>query len=197
MLALRHRLSVLAERLTLLTGRFGIKAAQWGDWNRLVFVCTGNICRSPYAEVLARSHGFSAVSAGVDTSSDCPANASAIAEATRRGIDLNAHKTTMWKDLDLQPGDLVIAVQLRHARAVASKASQAGVPVVLMSSLLSPVQIVRDPYGRDPQAFMTAFDQIERAMASIKRLTAEARSELDRAAGSTPRERNKSSLVRH
>lgn len=173
MFAVRHRISVLSERLALAAGRYTAEQVDWSNRERLVFVCTGNICRSPYAEAYARNNGLSAVSAGTDARPGCQADPGAVAEAARRGIDLLPHKTTRWDDLQLRTNDLMIALQLRHARAVEPRAVAANVPVLLMSGLLAPdIEIIRDPYGRDSQAFATAFDQIERGIAAILQLSA-------------------------
>ena len=50
----------------------------WDKIERLVFVCKGNICRSAYAEAVAKSLGVSAISCGLSTKLDAPANADAI-----------------------------------------------------------------------------------------------------------------------
>src|SRR5215475_9849794 len=79
---------------------------------RVVFVCSGNICRSPYAEVAARMRGLPAVSCGTHTQTGLPADGTAIVEAARRTVDLSAHRTTRWEDFEPEDGDLLIAMQL-------------------------------------------------------------------------------------
>lgn len=137
---------------------------------RLVFVCTGNICRSPYAEALARSLGLEAISAGMDTTPGLPAHPRAIAEAGARGLDLSNHRTTSWADVQLRNGDLVIATQLTHLVAVRRRARTAGCQVVLMSCLSRDrFTIVRDPYGQDPVVFQEVFDLIEKLLLDMQR----------------------------
>jgi Low molecular weight phosphotyrosine protein phosphatase len=63
----------------------------WRNCERVVFVCTGNICRSPYAEAAARAHGINAVSCGTHTRTGLPADPVAIREAALRGRDMTAH----------------------------------------------------------------------------------------------------------
>jgi protein-tyrosine phosphatase len=173
MLGVRTRLQRSAERAALAIGCFGAESVDWQRVQRVVFVCTGNICRSPFAEAFARGRGLTALSCGIDTRTDFPADPMAIAEAARRGVDLNPHRTTRWLEMKLEPTDLVIATQLRHALAVRKRARAAGCRTIVMSSLLLPdFQVVSDPYGRDTQAFVTAFDQIEKAIARIMALSA-------------------------
>jgi protein-tyrosine phosphatase len=131
-------------------------------WERLVFVCTGNICRSPYADAVARRHGLEAVSCGTETQTGLPANPTAIEVAQSRGVDLSSHVTTRWEDLGLGSDDLIVAMQLRHARAVLPRARAQGCRVALFSSLLAPDYApIRDPYGHPRERFEAVFDLID------------------------------------
>ncbi|HRD66714.1 MAG TPA: phosphotyrosine protein phosphatase [Candidatus Competibacter sp.] len=150
-------------------GRFGGLPPRSAP-RRLVFVCTGNICRSPYAEALAHSCGLEAVSAGIDTTPGLPAHPQAIAEARARGIDLSGHRTASWADVRLRNGDMVIAVELRHLLAVQRRVREAGCQIALMSSLSQDCfAIVRDPYGREPAVFQAVFDLIEKLLRDMQR----------------------------
>ena len=44
-----------------------LKKIDWTSVERLIFVCKGNICRSAYAEALARSAGVESLSFGLDS----------------------------------------------------------------------------------------------------------------------------------
>lgn len=137
---------------------------------RLVFVCTGNICRSAYAEALARSLGLEAVSAGVRTTPGLPANPQAILEARARGLDLSSHRTRAWSDVALRPGDLVLPAQLHHLLAVRRRVLQEGCPAVLMSRFSGKrFAVIRDPYGQDAAVFREVFDLIDRVVHNLNR----------------------------
>ena len=143
--------------------------ARHGRSRRLVFVCTGNICRSPYAQAVARMRGVNAVSCGTQTDTGLPANDVAVAEAARRSVDLTSHTTTRWEDLELEEGDLIVAMQLRHAWAVLPRARERSCPVVMLSSLLPEFAPVFDPYGKESAAFQHAFDLIDTGVESMTR----------------------------
>lgn len=138
---------------------------------RLVFVCTGNICRSAYAEWMAKAEGMNAVSAGVAATPGLPANPQAIVEAKARGIDLSAHRTSAWSEIELKQGDVILAAELHHLLAVKKKASDQGCAVALMSAYSRPgnFSAVRDPYGHDAQVFKDVFDVIDRVVRNLKR----------------------------
>lgn len=129
---------------------------------RLVFVCTGNICRSAYAEAVARARGIAAVSCGIDTQTGKPADSMAVARAGARGIDLSTHHTTAWPDFELAHGDLLIAAQLEHLNAIRDRASRHACRFVLMSSLdRANFAVIRDPFGLNQQTFDDVFKLID------------------------------------
>jgi len=135
---------------------------RWRNFQRVIFVCTGNICRSPYAEAVARRHGLVAMSCGVATQNGLPADPTAILEAERHGLDITTHRTTRWEDLYIQPGDVIVAAELRHAMAVRHKARERQCPVVLLSSLLpKKFTVLRDPYGRSQDEYERVFNLID------------------------------------
>ena len=69
--------------------------------DKIIFICTGNTCRSPMAEGLFRAHGgeektgLTAASAGLFTQDGMPASQNAIAAAAERGADITAHRSRM------------------------------------------------------------------------------------------------------
>lgn len=88
---------------------------------RLLFVCTGNTCRSPLAEVLARravaSRGWSHVevsSAGVATGGGGPASEGSVRAAARRGLDLADHRSTPLTAELLAGADVILAMGPGH-----------------------------------------------------------------------------------
>ena len=100
------------HRLLYFLGRYrSYRKVDWQSIERLVFVCKGNICRSAYAEAVARSLGVDAISCGLDTVEDAPANKDAILTAKSLGFDLQEHKTTPIMYLVLRKTDLLVAME--------------------------------------------------------------------------------------
>jgi protein-tyrosine phosphatase len=175
MIQLRRRIYTCVERAVLASGSLGANGHELPSGSgRLIFVCTGNICRSPYAEFVARSLGMEAISAGTNTHQGLPADRTAVAEASRRGVDMTAHLTTRWEDVELRPGDLVVAMQLRHAYAVRPRARQHDCHVVMLNAFLLPrFAVIWDPYGKPQHAYAESFDLIE---SGLQRLVSRLRS---------------------
>ena len=69
--------------------------------DKIVFICTGNTCRSPMAEGLFRAHngeektGLAALSAGMYTSDGLPASGHAVTAAAELGADITSHRSRM------------------------------------------------------------------------------------------------------
>jgi protein-tyrosine phosphatase len=112
--------------------------------------------------------GMRAISCGTDTRPGLAADKVAIAQAAQRAVDLTSHTTTRWEDVELEQGDLIVAMQLRHAWAVLPRAREYHCPVVMLSSLLPEFAPVWDPYGKDDGAYHRAFDLIDMAVTRMK-----------------------------
>ena len=67
-------------------------------YQRLVFICSGNICRSPLAEAYARSLGKTAASCGLYCGDGYPADPRAHNFAKSQGLTLEDHKTVNVAD---------------------------------------------------------------------------------------------------
>lgn len=114
---------------------------------RLVFVCHGNICRSAFAEGAARAVGLNAVSFGLSTSSGLPAHPPAADVGKALGVDLASHRTTRVEDYVPQAGDLLLAMETRQLRRIATLPRLASLPRTLLGLYASPpVPHLHDPY---------------------------------------------------
>jgi protein-tyrosine phosphatase len=107
----RGLLEHVRTRALYAIGVYGsLREVNWAAVRRLVFVCKGNICRSPYACTRARSMGVTAVSFGLDASGGDPADPRAVKNALVRGMDLSRHQSTRLESARLVDGDLVIEI---------------------------------------------------------------------------------------
>ena len=153
----------------MLGGYSDFKQIDWGSVDRVVFVCKGNICRSAFAEAVARSHGIHAVSCGVDTRNNFPANDDAIITAGTKGINLDGHRTLAIQSLDFRKNDLFIAMEPWQAERVmkdfgcANRCSLLG----LWGTPVSPH--IQDPLGAPEMYFNNCFSYIERSVNEVAR----------------------------
>jgi protein-tyrosine-phosphatase len=136
---------------------------------RLVFVCKGNICRSPHAEALARQLGLQAISAGTDAIVGAPADARAIRIGSHQGIVLTSHRSRPLHTVVLHESDLVIAMEPQHMAMFQSAASIANAQVTLMGLWCTPqITKIEDPYGQSEECFVRVFRQIATGLVALR-----------------------------
>ena len=138
---------------------------------KLLFVCTGNTCRSPMAEVifnsLAEQKGLDwrAESAGVAAVAERPASQNAIQAVAEIGLDLNQHRTRFLPGIDLNEYSLFVALGEEHADILRS----IGIPANLVRVLHRAPNVddpydlrmdIVDPYGGDLNAYRRCRDDI-------------------------------------
>ena len=117
----------------------------WSRVERLVFICKGNICRSPLGEYAARRAGASACSAGLDCGLPRAADERAIAFASRQGLPLDRHQTTAVQELRIGSGDLLVAMEPQHLASLQALGLDSA-QMTLLGLWCSP----RRPYIADP-----------------------------------------------
>jgi protein-tyrosine phosphatase len=135
---------------------------------RLVFLCQGNICRSAFADVVARQAGLRSFSFGLSTESGRPAHEPAIAAARARGYDLTAHRATDVGDYAPEPGDLLLAMEVRQMRRLAADPRLADVPRLLLGRWTRPMlPHLHDPYSLDDRYMARCLLRIEGAVGRL------------------------------
>lgn len=96
---------------------------------RIVFVCTGNSCRSPLAEVLARARYADLplifASAGTDAVAGQPAAAGACAVAAERGLNLGGHRAAPLDAAALAGAGWAIGMTRGHVALLRARLSAA------------------------------------------------------------------------
>ena len=143
------------------------RTVDWERVERLVFVCQGNICRSAYAEARAAMQGNKAVSYGLATQPDLPANERAIEVAARRGVGLESHRTAPIEEYEPKSGDLLVAMEPWQASRLVDiyGTSSACTLLGLWGRPITPH--IQDPYGATPEYFNHCFNNIDIAVNEI------------------------------
>jgi len=129
---------------------------------RFVFVCQGNVCRSCFAEFVARRHGVPAASFGLQAGTGEPAFGRAIETAAAFGIDLGSHRVTDVTDFVVRPGDLLATMEVRQARRLSSMFTDPAIQVTLVGLWATPFRPhVHDPYEHSSDYFANCFGIVE------------------------------------
>jgi protein-tyrosine phosphatase len=145
----------------------------------VLFVCKGNICRSPFAafqaDRLAREMGPALLntSAGLRPSQAdaCPPDAVAVAGAY--GHDMSAWRPVLLTDELMASHDLVVVMEASQLEAVRRRwPAHRGKTVLL--SLFGPVPAdawarlnIADPFGRNAAAFESCYTRIDLALRDL------------------------------
>ena len=142
----------------------------WSAVRRLVFVCKGNVCRSPYACMKARALGAPAVSFGLEATPGRPADPTALKNALSRGIDLAAHRSMRMEPASIAGGDLVIVFEPSQLSETIRMSIGQTPFVSLLGIWTSPERPhIQDPYGRRDRYFQQCFAVIDENVKEIVR----------------------------
>lgn len=140
---------------------------------RVLFVCTGNICRSPTAAgvfaALVRQAGLQDAihveSAGThDYHVGSPPDLRAQHHARQRGYDLSALRARQVRRRDFAEFDLIVAMDRGHLEILEDNCPEAHRGKLRM---LIPGRDVPDPYYGGPEGFDRVLDMVEAACLAL------------------------------
>src|SRR5688572_106617 len=143
-----------------------------------LFVCTGNICRSPMAEGLLRHagegrHEYRALSAGLGAVDGQPPSAHAVHAMKELGIDISQQRSRMLTAELVQQSDFILGMTHSHVDTVTLLYPQAAEKTFLLREFdetLDPFEKdISDPIGGSYDVYLNCRDQIEQGIASLLR----------------------------
>jgi protein-tyrosine phosphatase len=139
----------------------------------ILFVCYGNLCRSPFAAALLRrllrGAGPRVTSAGFGYAGR-RAPPVALAEAARFGVDLSSHRSQLLSPAVVRAAQVVFTMEPAHARSIIVGFGRAPGDVVVLGDLdPDPIitRAVTDPVQGPPELFAAVYARIERCVASL------------------------------
>jgi protein-tyrosine-phosphatase len=121
----------------------------------IIFVCTGNVCRSPMAAgffydklVREKAEGLLRVrSAGTWALEGQSASAYALQVMAEHDLDISGHHGRNLTQADLDEADLILVMTLRHKEAIAHDLERSDGKVQLLTAMAGPPYDIQDPYG--------------------------------------------------
>lgn len=137
---------------------------------QLVFICSGNTCRSPMAECLARAllarrgsqEGWKVLSAGIYAESGAPASEGAKRAMALRGLTLEKHRSHAVTRMLLNDAALVVGMCPDHIARLRELYPNCKTPMLAFDD-----PPIADPYGGDGAAYERAARDLERQLPAL------------------------------
>jgi protein-tyrosine phosphatase len=137
----------------------------------VLFICHGNICRSPYAAAAFRTllppslRGHVEIGSAGFIGPDRPPPAESLLVAGKRGIDLASHRSSLLSVEKVRRYDLLVVMEERQRRAIAATYPYRA---LLVLGDLDPEPIdtrtIRDPFAQTEAVFEQSFARIDRCL---------------------------------
>ena len=127
----------------------------------ILFVCTGNLCRSPMAEGLLRHHleehgqagDFNVRSAGTWAVEGSPASVNSVRTMLEWNINLSEHAAHLLTMEDVKEASLVLVMEKTHRDDIVRLLPEEAYKIHLLSEMVGLRDAVEDPYGEDMEAY--------------------------------------------
>jgi protein-tyrosine-phosphatase len=141
---------------------------------KILFVCSGNTCRSPLAEAVTRRMlrdaqrtDIEVSSAGTNAWDGSPASDGALLVGMERGLDLSEHRSRLLTPEIVSESDLILAMSPSHVARVKEIDPKANVHLLAGYVSGNEGYAVQDPFGGDLAAYRDAFDDISRELSGL------------------------------
>ena len=141
---------------------------------QILFVCTGNICRSPMAEVILRSRlgkdtEWKVASAGVAAADGEPASEEAIAVCRELGLDLRQHGSQPVTRGLVEHARWIVVMTEAHCEILTRRHPELNTRIRLLKSFgfSKDFADIPDPIGGSVEVYRTVRDMIEAAISDL------------------------------
>jgi protein-tyrosine-phosphatase len=141
---------------------------------KLIFVCTGNTCRSPMAEGLLRNllpvdNGWEVSSAGVAACDGWPASGNAVEALHEKEIDLSGFRSRQLTPQLIDEADLLVTMTRAHRDRILAISPESSGKVFLLKSfgVSKCAPDIDDPVGASLEIYRRVRDEIDAALPDL------------------------------
>jgi len=145
---------------------------------KILFVCTGNTCRSPMAEGLFKQIvfrkerlGLEAMSAGIAATNGAQATSEAVEVMLEEGVNLSKHRSHALTEGMAREADLILCMTLSQKQFILAQFPYLGPKVHLLkqyAGVISGNLEVQDPVGSGLQAYRHCVEELKLSLEKIE-----------------------------
>lgn len=147
---------------------------------RILFVCTGNTCRSPMAEGILKSIGnknnmdLEIKSVGISVYDGEKASKNSIEAMKKIGIDISEHEATQLRRDLVEEADLILTMSNSHKEFILSNYPSSRNKLFTLTEYVYGVEKdIEDPFGRSLSVYERTRDEIYQAIMQMKPVKSE------------------------
>lgn len=148
----------------------------------ILFVCTGNTCRSSMAEGIFKHllknkniDNINISSAGINAYEGEKANEKAVSVLKSQGIDITSHKSRQLTDNIIEASDLILTMTYNHKMAILKYAPKASKKVFTLREFANTFNEentednfdIDDPFGMDYNVYEQSMEEIKSELEKI------------------------------
>ncbi|MCT4585583.1 MAG: low molecular weight protein arginine phosphatase [Peptostreptococcaceae bacterium] len=142
----------------------------------ILFLCTGNTCRSPIAEFLLKDliqkegleDKVNVSSAGLATANGLEISKYSLLALKERKIDAKAHKSIMVTKEDLLNSDLILTMTIAHKEKIINFDMSLKNKIYTLKEYLNRKDLdIKDPFLKDFEVYKSTRDEIEKLIIEL------------------------------